>query len=74
MELKLPIFHQLTRYKNLLITRMGGGFIVFCGLPIYFKLGKQRINAYLANTGFSDKVIAKAERISRRAATTKIPL
>jgi len=33
---------------------MGGGFDIFCGLPIYFELKKHGINAHLANFSFSD--------------------
>ena len=43
MELNLPILKQLTDCKNLLIAGMGGGFDIFCGLPIYFELKKRGI-------------------------------
>ncbi len=54
MELNLPIINELTNCKNLLIAGMGGGFDIFCGLPIYFELKKHGINAHLANFSFSD--------------------
>lgn len=54
MELNLPILDQLLKCKNLLIAGMGGGFDVFCGLPIYFELQKHGINAHFANFSFSD--------------------
>lgn len=54
MELNLPIFGQVSNCKNLLIAGMGGGFDIFCGLPIYFELKKHGINAHLANFSFSD--------------------
>jgi len=54
MELNLPILNQLRNCKNLLIAGMGGGFDIFCGLPIYFELKKHGINAHLANFSFSD--------------------
>src|SRR5919108_783534 len=54
MELNLPILNQLSNCKNLLIAGMGGGFDVFCGLPIYFELKKHGIHAHLANFSFSD--------------------
>ena len=54
MELNLPILNQLSKCKNLLIAGMGGGFDIFCGLPIYFELQKHGINAHLANYSFSD--------------------
>jgi len=54
MNLNLPILSKLTSCKNLLIAGMGGGFDIFCGLPIYFELKKHGINAHLANFSFSD--------------------
>ena len=54
MELNLPILNQLVNCKNLLIAGIGGGFDVFCGLPIYFELKKRGINPHLANFSFSD--------------------
>jgi len=54
MDINLPILNQLTSCKNLLIAGMGGGFDIFCGLPIYFELKKHGINAHLANYSFSD--------------------
>src|SRR5690349_19386183 len=33
---------------------MGGGFDVFCGLPIYFALQQQGCTVHLANFSFSD--------------------
>ena len=54
MELNLPVLNRLSNCKNLLIAGMGGGFDVFCGLPIYFELKKHGVNAHLANFSFSD--------------------
>jgi hypothetical protein len=54
MNLNLPILDQLSHCKNLLIAGMGGGYDVFCGLPIYFELKKHGVNAHLANFSFSD--------------------
>jgi len=54
MDLNLPISPLLARCKNLLIAGMGGGFDIFCGLPIYFELQKQSQNAHLANFSFSE--------------------
>jgi len=54
MELNLPIFDQLTRCNNLLIAGMGGGFDLFCGLPVYFELQRRGQTVHLANFSFSD--------------------
>jgi len=47
--MNLPFFNNLLKSNNILIAGAGGGFDVFCGLPLYFwlkKLGKQ---VHLAN-------------------------
>ena len=54
MELNLPIYPQLSGCKNLLIAGMGGGFDVFCGLPIYFELTRRGQTVHLANFSFSE--------------------
>lgn len=54
MELNLPIFDQLAKCENLLIAGMGGGFDLFCGLPIYFELQRRGQKVHLANFSFSD--------------------
>lgn len=54
MELNLPILDRLVGCENLLIAGMGGGFDVFCGLPIYFELRRRGQKAHLANFSFSD--------------------
>lgn len=53
MDLNLPISSQLAGCKNLLIAGMGGGFDIFCGLPIYFELQRRGQNAHLANFSFT---------------------
>ncbi|HET7088645.1 MAG TPA: hypothetical protein VFL17_08355, partial [Anaerolineae bacterium] len=56
MELNLPISHLLTDCKNVLIAGMGGGFDVFCGLPIYLELQRRGQVVHLANFSFADIV------------------
>lgn len=56
MKLNLPIFDKVTDCKNLLIAGMGGGFDLFCGLPIYFELQNNGQTVHLANFSFSDVV------------------
>lgn len=53
MDLNLPILDQIANCKNLLIAGMGGGFDIFCGLPIYFELRKRGFNVHLANFSFT---------------------
>jgi len=54
LELNLPIFESLSRCQNVLIAGMGGGFDLFCGLPIYFELQRRGQKAHLASFSFSD--------------------
>ena len=56
MELNLPILDQLAKCQNLLIAGMGGGFDIFCGLPIYLELQRRGQKVHLANFSFSDVV------------------
>lgn len=49
MRLNLPIIDQLASCESLLIAGMGGGFDLFCGLPIYFELRHRGKEARLAS-------------------------
>ncbi|SRR5260221_1421193 len=53
MQLNLPILEPLSSCKSLLIAGMGGGFDIFCGLPIYFELRKRGQTVHLANFSFT---------------------
>jgi hypothetical protein len=54
MEVRdLPLFSELKDSRCLLIAGAGGGFDVFCGLPLYFALREQGRRVYLANYSFS---------------------
>ncbi len=41
MDLNLPIFDQVAHCNNLLIAGMGGGYDVFCGLPMFLELQRR---------------------------------
>lgn len=80
MQLNLPILEQLSDSKNILIAGIGGGFDVFCGLPIYFTLKEMGKNVHLANYSFSPVAIAAhycktitLQRDFLEGATAKIP-
>jgi hypothetical protein len=65
MQLNLPIFEQLSECENVLIAGMGGGFDIFCGLPIYFELQRAGYNVHLASlTHASLKRLRGARRIT----------
>jgi hypothetical protein len=53
MNLNLPDLGPLLDCRNVLVAGMGGGFDVFCGLPIYFELRRRGVNVHLANLTFS---------------------
>lgn len=53
MKLNLPILDQLQDSKNILVAGCGGGFDVFCGLPIYFTLRDMGYTVHLANYSFT---------------------
>jgi hypothetical protein len=54
LHLNLPILEQLESCKNVLIAGMGGGFDLFCGLPIYFELLNRGQSVHLASYSFSE--------------------
>jgi hypothetical protein len=56
MQLNIPVLEELTTCDNLLIAGMGGGFDLFCGLPIYFELVNRGQRVHLGNFSFSDVV------------------
>jgi hypothetical protein len=65
MELNIPVLNQLTSCKHLLIAGMGGGFDIFCGLPIYFELKRRGHHPHLANFSFSHvKSVQHGSRLS----------
>ncbi len=50
---KIQFFQELEESKNILIAGAGGGFDVFCGIPLYFNLKKQGKNVTIANFSFT---------------------
>lgn len=49
----LPFFGELEQSKTVLLAGAGGGFDIFCGLPLYFSLKALGKTVYLANLSFS---------------------
>ena len=47
--MKLPFFNELERAQTVLLAGAGGGFDIFCGLPLFFWLKKQGKTVHLAN-------------------------
>lgn len=57
--MRIPFFKELDEATNILIAGVGGGFDVFCGLPLYFALKRAGKTVHLANLssgalGFTD--------------------
>lgn len=59
MPLNLPILDHLKNCKNILITGIGGGFDIYCGIPIYLTLKELGYHVHLANYSFSDITFLK---------------
>jgi hypothetical protein len=51
---EIPLFRELAGSSNILIAGAGGGFDIFCGLPLYHNLLKQGKNVVLANYSFTE--------------------
>ena len=62
--LKLPFFERLESSKRILLAGAGGGFDIFCGLPLYFALRNTGKEVHLASLSFSALSATKAERLS----------
>lgn len=75
--MKIPFFNELDKAQNILIAGAGGGYDVFCGLPLYFWLKMAGKTVHLANLssgalGFCDaeNPVPALWRITRRTAAT----
>jgi hypothetical protein len=56
--LSLPFFNELKSAERILIAGAGGGFDVFCGLPLYFGLIAEGKTVFLANLSFTNLPLA----------------
>lgn len=50
----LKFFTELQKSKRILLAGAGGGFDIYCGLPLYFDLKEQGKEVFLANLSFAD--------------------
>jgi hypothetical protein len=80
MRLNLPILDQLKDSQNILVTGVGGGFDIFCGLPIYDTLREMGKTVHLANYSFTSleavNMVCKTEVLvpdELEGATPEIP-
>ena len=50
---RVPLFQTLQPHKNILLAGAGGGFDIFSGLPLYFRLKALGHQVWLANFSFT---------------------
>ncbi len=50
---QMPLFERLAAARSVLVAGAGGGFDVYCGLPILFWLRERGVRARLANLSFT---------------------
>lgn len=67
----LGFFEALEHSKNILIAGAGGGYDVFCGLPLYFNLKSQGKKVHLANLSFADVISSTGRKIADSLAEIK---
>lgn len=60
--MKIPFFEEVDKSNNVLIAGAGGGFDIFCGLPLYFYLKKSGKKVHLANLSFTELGFCDGER------------
>lgn len=51
--LRLPFFGELENARRILVAGAGGGFDLFCGLPLYFALRNSGKEVFLGNHSFA---------------------
>lgn len=51
--LQLPFYKEIAAARRVLVAGMGGGFDVYCGLPLYFGLREAGKQVSLANLSFA---------------------
>jgi len=60
----IPLFRQLDNSQNILISGAGGGFDIYCGLPLYFALKAQGKKVVLSNLSFTWLANTSAKEVS----------
>ena len=56
---QVPLFQVLQPHKNILLAGAGGGFDIYSGLPLYFRLKALGHQVWLANLSFTQLGYAK---------------
>jgi len=61
---RTPLFDRLEDSQRVLVAGAGGGFDVFSGLPLYFRLRALGKDVHLANLTFSRLSLSKGQRLT----------
>ncbi|MBV9849399.1 MAG: DUF1152 domain-containing protein [Armatimonadetes bacterium] len=61
--LRLPFFDAVADAETILLAGAGGGYDIFCGLPLYFGLRSRGKTVHLANLSFSRLYATKGKRL-----------
>src|ERR1051325_2887823 len=62
--LQLPFYAALDSAQTVLLAGAGGGFDIFCGLPLYFGLRAAGKQVHLANLSFSSLYASNGLRLA----------
>lgn len=60
--MQIPFFKQIEGAQNILIAGAGGGFDIFCGLPLFFWLKEAGKQVHLANLSFTELSFCEGDR------------
>ena len=62
-KLEQPFWKAIEGANTILLAGCGGGYDVFCGLPLYFALREMGKTVHLANYSFSSVYSATGRRV-----------
>jgi len=60
---EIPLFKTLENSRHILLAGAGGGFDIYCGLPLYFALKAMGKEVHLANLSFTYLPMTNSEKV-----------
>ncbi len=60
---QIPLFQKLKNSQRILLAGAGGGYDIYCGLPLYFALKAMGKEVHLANLSFTYLPMTNSEQI-----------
>ncbi|MDJ1505124.1 DUF1152 domain-containing protein [Xanthocytophaga agilis] len=60
---EIPLFKTLENSKSILLAGAGGGYDIYCGLPLYFALKAMGKEVHLANLSFTYLPMTNSEKV-----------